>query len=167
MSLHTLFGKDGLDAARLRAVFQIQGQAPAVSPESAAQKEIVTHRVDCLRHLRRVDEVLRACTVSVRPLVESGQTDIASVAAVRASLRTRLGELEVLCLNPLLFHSMVTFDLVDGLKEKLSYFYGLLEGDPTIALSYWKNEVKRELKLALTAIFQESERLEANVCLEA
>ena len=39
----------------------------------------------------------------------------------------------------------------------------LLEGDARIALSYWRNEVTRELGLALTAIFQESERLEANV----
>jgi len=163
MSLHTLFGKDDLDAARLRAVFQIQGQAPVGSPESAAKQEMMTHRVDCLRHLRRVDEVLRACTVSARPLDESRQTDVAASASVRASLRTRLAELEQLCLSPLLFHSKVTFDVVEGLKEKLSYFYGLLEGDAKVALSYWRNEVTRESKLALTAIFQESERLEANV----
>jgi hypothetical protein len=99
----------------------------------------------------------------VRPLVEGKLTDIGAAASVRASLRARLGELEVLCLNPLLFHSKVTFDVVDRLKERLSYFYGLLEGDAKIALSFWKNEVSREMKLALTAIFQESERLEANV----
>lgn len=163
MSLHTLFGKDGLDVARLRAVFQIQGQAPSEALESAAQKEIVCHRVDCMRHLSRADEVLRACTVAARPLVEAGQTDVATAASVRASLRTRLGEMEMLCLNPLRFHSQITFDIVDGLKQKLSYFYGLLEGDAKVALSYWKNEVTRELKLALTAIFQESARLEANV----
>ena len=163
MSLHALFGKDDLDAARLRAVFQIQGQAHADTEESVAQKEIITHRVDCLRHLLRVDEILRACTISARPLVESGRTDVATSAALRASLRARLGELEQLCLNPLLFHGKVTFDVVDGLKEKLSYFHGLLEGDGKVALGYWKNEVTRELKLALTAIFQESERLEANV----
>ena len=163
MSLHTLFGKDDLDTTRLKAVFQIQGQGTAESPEAAAQSEMITHRVDCLRHFRRADEVLRACVVSARPLVEGNQTDIATAASVQASLRTRLGELEVLCLNPLLFHSKVTFDVVDGLKEKLSYFCGLLEGDGKVALSYWKNEVNREMKLALTAIFQESERLDANV----
>src|SRR5262249_14688057 len=57
MSLYALFGKEGLDAARLSAVFQIQGQAPSAEPESVAQKEMITHRVDCLRHLRRGDEV--------------------------------------------------------------------------------------------------------------
>lgn len=163
MSLHTLFGKDELDAARLKAVFQIQGQPHVETEESVAKREIITHRVDCLRHLRRADEVLRACTVSARPLVQAGQTDSATSAAVRAALRSRLGELEQLCLNPLLFHSKVTFDVLDGLKEKLSYFYGVLEGDSKVALAYWRNEVTRELKLALTAIFQESERLEANV----
>ena len=69
----------------------------------------------------------------------------------------------LICLRPLLFHGKVTFDVVDGLKEKLSYFYGLLEGDGKVALSHWRNEVSRDMKLALTAIFQESERLEANV----
>lgn len=84
-------------------------------------------------------------------------------ATVRESLRARLGELDALCLNPLMFHSKVTFDVIDGLKDKLSYFYGLLAGDPKVAFGFWKSEVTRELKLALTAIFQESERLEANV----
>jgi len=163
MSLHSLFGKDDLDTVRLRAVFQIQGRGADQSLEAAAQSEMITHRVDCLRHFRRVDEVLRACVVSVRPLVEGNKADPASTGSVRGSLRARLGEIEMLCLNPLLFHSKVTFDVVDGLKEKLSYFYGLLEGDGKIALSYWKNEVSREMKLSLTAIFQESERLEANV----
>jgi len=50
-----------------------------------------------------------------------------------------------------------------SLKESLSYFYGLLDGDGKVALSYWRNEVSRETRLALTAIFQESERLDANV----
>jgi transcriptional regulator with AAA-type ATPase domain len=163
MSLHALFGKADLDADRLRAVFQIQIQSRAETEESLAKNEIVTHRVDCLRHLRRVDEVLRACVVSSRPLFDSGQPDSATAAAVRASLRARLGELEQLCLNPLLFHSQVTFDVVDVLKERFSYFSRMLEGDLKVALGYWKNEVTRELKLALTVIFQESERLEANV----
>ena len=163
MSLHSLFGKDDLDAARLKAVFQIQGQGIVENPEFAAQNEMIAHRLDCLRHFRRADEVLRACVVSARPLVEANKTETATAASVRASLRTRLGELEVLCLNPLLFHSTVTFDVVDRLKEKISYFCGLLEGDAQIALSYWKNEVSRDMKLALIAMFQESERLEANV----
>src|SRR6185295_15197492 len=161
-SLHALFGKDDLDVARLRAVFQIQGQLPEIEATRSVN-EIVMHRVDCLRHLQRVDEVLRACVVSARPLSEAGQADVAAASAVSASLRTRLTELEALCLRPLMFHSQVTFDVVDAVKDKLSYFYGLLDGDGTIARSYWKNEVTRELKLALTSIFQESERLEANV----
>ena len=161
-SLHALFGKDDLDVARLRAVFQIQGQLPEIE-ETRSVNELVMHRVDCLRHLQRVDEVLRACVVSARPLSEAGQIDAATASAVSASLRTRLTELEALCLRPLMFHSQVTFDVVDAVKDKLSYFYGLLEGDGRIAQGYWKNEVTRELKLALTSIFQESERLEANV----
>jgi DNA-binding NtrC family response regulator len=162
-SLHALFGKDDLDVARLRAVFQIQGQLPEEGEQSKAANELVMHRVDCLRHLQKVDEVLRACVVSARPFTDAGRTDPATAASVASSLRTRLTELEALCLNPLKFHSKVTFDLVDAVKEKLSYFYGLLEGDGKVAGSYWKNEVARELKLAMTAIFQEHERLEANV----
>lgn len=163
MSLHSLFGTDDLDATRLKAVFQIQGQVAGDSPEDVAQKELTTHRVDCLGHLRRVDELLRACTVSAKPLADLGQTDSATAAVVRTALRTRLGELEVLSLSPLLFHSKVTFDIIEALKERLSYFCALLEGDGKVAQSYWKTEVRRELRLALTAIFQESARLEANV----
>jgi hypothetical protein len=32
------------------------------------------------------------------------------------------------------------FDVEDAFKEKLLYFYGLLDGDGDVALSYWKNE---------------------------
>ena len=52
---------------------------------------------------------------------------------------------------------------MDALKENLSNFYGLLDGDGKVALSYWRDEVSREMRLALTAIFQESERLDANL----
>jgi DNA-binding NtrC family response regulator len=164
MSLHSLFGKDDLDAARLKAVFQIQTQGASEDrSESAARNEMITHRIDCLRHFRQADEVLRACVVSARPLVDDNQASNEISASVAESLRARLGELEVLCLNPLRFHSKIIFNVVDGLRGKISHFCRLLEGDGLVAPSYWKNEVSPDMQLALSAMFQESERLEANV----
>ena len=164
MSLHSLFGKDDLDAARLRAVFQIQTQVASEGrSESVARNEMISHRIDCLRHFRQADEVLRACVVSARPLVEGNQGGNEISASVGQSLRARLGELEVLCLNPLRFHSKVIFNVVDGLRGKISHFCALLEADGMVAPGYWKNDVSPDMQLALSAMFQESERLEANV----
>jgi DNA-binding NtrC family response regulator len=156
--LHALFGKDNLDVERLRAVLQLEGQATTPQQGPASLQEISLHRVECLRHLRRVDEVVRACKVAFRPLRDT-KTERQTAESVQAAIRYRLNELEMLCLRPLLFHSEVAFSVVYRLKGKLSYFHSLLQTDVKDALRYWKNEVSGELKLVLSTIFQEVERL--------
>jgi len=162
-SLYGLFGPKYLDVSKLRAVFQIEGQVPTELDDAKAKKELIMHRVDCLRHLRRIDEVLRACVVSAQPVIDAGETSAIDTGAVEDALKLRLSELEALCMRPLLFHSETTFDVVDGAKEKLSQFTRRLSQDSSEAASYWNKEVARDLKVALSAIFQETDRLESNI----
>jgi DNA-binding NtrC family response regulator len=157
MGMYTLFGKDDVGVEHLNAVFQLQGQAAASGRPSA--DEISLHAVECLRHLRRADEVIRACKVTLRPVVEKRRIDAEAIESVDSPLRHRLSELEVLCMRPLLFHNEVTFSVVHQLKGKLSYFHSLLHSDPKAALSYWRDEVAGQFKLALSAVFGEVERL--------
>ncbi len=163
MSIYTLFGGDGLTAEHLHAVFQLQGQSRGAERASAAEQEIKLHRVECLRHLRRVDEAVRAIKVAMSPTLGEKKPDEASIRSAAATLGDRLREVEVLCMRPLLFGSEVTFSVVNQLKGKLSYFHSLLQKDFQIALSYWKDEVADEFNLTLSAVFREVERLTASV----
>lgn len=159
MNIYTLFGGDRLSVKQLSAVLQLQGQAVAYADSPTREDEINLHRIECLRHLRRVDEVIRACEVALKPVVEDGMRDTHTVKFAQPLLSNHLSELEMLCLRPLLFNSEVTYAVVYRLKGKLSYFYSLIETDTRQAVSYWKSNVLEESKLALSAIFREVEQI--------
>ena len=69
MNVYNLFGKDNLGKEHLEAVFFLQGQGEVRSKKPSPAAGIMLHRVECLRHLRRVDEVVRACKVTLRPII--------------------------------------------------------------------------------------------------
>ena len=161
LNIYTLFGKENIGIEQLDAVFQLQGIGGPPAPGRG--DEFSLHRMECLRHLRRVDEVVRACQVALRPIVEGGKADNYTTASVQASLGQRLGELELLCLRPLLFQSELAFSVIYRLKGKLSYLHGLLGKDVGFALNYWRSDVSEEFKLALSAIFREVEELTGRV----
>jgi DNA-binding NtrC family response regulator len=156
-SVYTLFGRSDLRVDHLKVVFRLEGQESEggkVGPQG-----ISLHRVECLRHLRRVDEVVRATRITLQPVLERKRHDPGAAESVHVSLRERLNELELLCMRPLLFHSEVAFSVVYRLKGKLSYFGSLLKTDGAAALRYWRKEVADEFKLVLTTVFQEVQRL--------
>ncbi len=156
-AVHALFGKDDLRVEHFRAVFQELGQAPASGPLADGREG--ERKIASLRHLRHVDEVLRACQVTVRPVVEERRVNAATFAAVHVTLHHRLHELELLCMQPFLFNSEGTFSAVYGLKGKLAYFHGLLETDTKDALRYWKTQVVGEFNAALSGVLQEERRI--------
>ncbi|MDQ2974880.1 MAG: sigma 54-interacting transcriptional regulator [Acidobacteriota bacterium] len=161
LNIYTLFGKENIGVEQLDAVFQLQGIGGPSEP--ARSDEFSLHRMECLRHLRRVDEVVRACQVALKPIVEGGKLDDYTAASVKASLGQRLGELELLCLRPLLFQSELAFSVIYRLKGKLSYLHNLLGKDVGLALNYWRSDLSEEFKLALSAIFREVEELTGKI----
>ncbi len=158
--LFGLFRADNLSVEQLRWVFLYEGQDHALSGGPAAERDLILHQVECLRHLRRADEVIRATKVSLRPIVEAERLDRETLAAVLPGLDLRLNELDMLCLHPLLFHSEMTFTMVHHLKGKLTYLQGLLQkNDGKEVLRYWKEETAEEFRLVLSTIFQEVDAL--------
>jgi transcriptional regulator with GAF, ATPase, and Fis domain len=158
-TLYNLFGDEGLTADHVRAVFEFEGQARAARAEAVAPSDPGRHRMECLRHLRRADEVVRTTKVTLRPVVSERRTDPDTVSRVLAATARRLGELELLLSRPLLFHRERTYDAVHGLKEGLGSFHRLLERDPQQALLAWERELSGGFKLAQSAIFEEVERV--------
>lgn len=158
-NLYILFGNENLDVEHLQMVFQLQGQTTSEIPPNDSEKGLMYHRVECLRHLRRVDEVVHACKVVLTPVVEMKKEKSRIIRAAQVSLKRHLNELEWLCLHPLLFHSEFTFQLVYRLKGKLSYFMSVLERGHSQAVRFWKRELSQDFQLAVTTLFKEVHQL--------
>ena len=154
-TLHALFGHQALKADHLAWVFYLEGQGALRARQPVSDNAFVLHRAECLRHLKQVEEVIAATRAAVRPLSEGPDAEAETAAAVHNRLRFRLNELDLLCAQPLLFHSDLTFAAINKLKGLLLYFQGLLPVDHAKAREYWHHTVAAEFGLALSVLFKE------------
>jgi len=90
---HTLFTGQILSARHVRAVFQFEGQLDLDQPGPGS--DLRSHPTECLRHLRRTDEVLRAAQIpSVSP--QGALRVPETFTAIANEIETRVQELELL-----------------------------------------------------------------------
>jgi DNA-binding NtrC family response regulator len=148
-SLHSLFGEREISIGHLRAVMDYEGHGDEL-PAGAA--ETSRHRIDCLRHLRRVDEALRACRAALAP-PRSRLAD-ADPALARALLAARVEELARLCAQPLLFHGAALYELVRRLVARLEEHLRAPPRSARAALGR-RRDLDAELALVATALFEE------------
>ena len=177
-SLHALFGTD-VRLEQLRAIFEFEGQMAAgpggpriqeagfprsetAPPEPPSLDEIGLHRVECLRHLRQVDEVLQAWQATVRPVLAARRLKPTRIPQALSSARRRARELEFLCVRPLLFGSKATFSALQGLAVALDAFHALLDRDPAAARATWEEQLEAEIGAAQSAVFEEVRQLLAD-----
>jgi DNA-binding NtrC family response regulator len=151
-SLFGLFGPEQLAARHLHAVFEFEGQAGGGRPEPGSEIEL--HRVECLRHLRRADEVLRAAQVALRP--ETRPDD--AIEDVAATLGHRVSELELLCVSPILFHGEHAYGAVRRVKDRLRELVPALRSQPE-RLRNARADLGPDFGVALTTIFHEVDTL--------
>jgi len=108
-----------LSIDHLRAVLYLEGQSTTVrNALPTVEDPFILHRAECLRHLKQVDEVVRAVQVTVAPVLQQEGTDLTEGSLMQAALGLRLGELDRLCRQPLLFHSEQVFTSVSRLIWK-------------------------------------------------
>lgn len=120
---------------------------------------IDAHRVECLMHLRRTDDALRACEVALRPMSGGKRVPRTMMAQMADVLRRHAGELELLCLHPLLFADGGTFRAVDQFKWGVVDFLHVLQVHPAKARDAWDNPLSRLLQQATNAVFQQVARM--------
>ncbi|OGP79631.1 MAG: hypothetical protein A2Z26_03650 [Deltaproteobacteria bacterium RBG_16_66_15] len=143
-SLHSFFRTGNLRPEYLRAVFLSLGQDVSSRTEPRGRWKAVLREVECITHLRRVEEVVHATGAAFGSFSRKKRTgDGGAVEAVADLLRQRFGELEVLCLQPLLFHKESVFAEVNRFKGSLAFFQGLLQKDAREAVRYLKKDVDR------------------------
>ena len=160
-SVHNLFGKDGIRIEHVRAVLNQNRQVARPHDGHVEIEDVRVHRVQCLRHLRRVDDTLRAAQVRLRDVMKGRSRVPATYEAIAAATEDRVNELEVLCLHPLLFYgpTPTMFTVVRRLKEKLRDFSERMRKEPELALEFWKRELEQDFAYALTMLFEEVDRL--------
>ncbi|MHC4236063.1 MAG: sigma 54-interacting transcriptional regulator, partial [Planctomycetota bacterium] len=158
--LHSLFSGKSMGVEHLNAVFQLQGQVAQLAVSEPAPPSLIDVReVEYGRHLRRVDDAIRACRVTLEPVADATLgIDAELLAGVRAEVQRRLYELDGLC-DPRLFTSEAAFLAVHELKGKLAYFETLLEADSSSAQRHWKLEMAHELDSAQSTIDEEIQLL--------
>ena len=151
-TLHSWYGARDLGLQHLTAVMQFFRQESSTAREPAAMDPIDLHRIECLRHLRTAEEVIRAAKVALRSLDTTKQTSIKIRHAMASTLADRIRELDTLCLKPSLFYSGSTFDAVYQLKGHLMRLHGLLPQRIDDARAYYAENLKRHFGQSVPAI---------------
>jgi DNA-binding NtrC family response regulator len=160
--LYSYVRKGNLRPEILRAVFLSLGQDVSSRPEPRGRWKVALHKVECINHLRRVEEVVHATGAAITSFTRRKRSgDGGAVEAISDLLRQRVGELEMLCLQPLLFHKESVFAEMNRFKGSMAFFQGLLQNDARDAIRYLKKdmdkgmprlkrEIGREIRLLLS-----------------
>lgn len=163
--LNTLFpAKTNLTVDHLLAVFDLEGQSSGhkSEPRKKSGHEQPCSKFECRRHLRRVEDAIRAAEIATLPLTNHCGKNDKVISKVAESLAYRLDELDMLCRYPLRFNDETTFVRVNALKSKLFYLHTLLAtGEVEEALCNWGNSVQEEFAVTLSEVRGEIEAIRA------
>jgi len=113
------------------------------------------HRIECLRHLRRTDEVVHACEQNLKQLADGqplSQQDRSLLAQIRA-------ELQILLSQRLYFHSQETYDAAAQLDSDLDHLLLLAGPDARPQTRFWNSTLAPHLHLAIGRLFGEVQQL--------
>lgn len=153
--LHSLFPIDQPRVENLRTVMFYLRHAD--TGQEVSLQEAGSKRIECLNHLRRVEEVIRATGKAIDPAIKS-RTVKPSFISLRELIRFRLNELEMLC-HPKRFHQKSMFFQAHEFKGKLAFFHSLLEKNGREAKRYWIKEVSPDSRKILAHISKEIKAL--------
>ena len=158
--LNEMFRTNTLTIRHLQTALDIDMEKKTPMEESpACEKEIMLHRAQCLKHLKRVHEVIHAIQFTLQLIFEDHKADRDVPEPDHTSLSFRFHDLEMLCTHPLLFYTQKLFNEISGLKGKINYLLNVLQNDSKGAERYWIVEMAEAFKQALSAIFEEIENV--------
>jgi len=156
-TLNAIFPDDGLKVEQLKFVFNYAGHGFPVTRNDAAEKSMAVVKADCWRHLKKVDDVVHATRQAIQSIMKSQQLDKSAVDSFQETLAWRIGELERLCQERLLFHTEQTFGIVRSFREDITRFQRMLREEVPQAREYWDKTLAGECEAVLSAIFREGE----------
>lgn len=150
-TLFALVGPQGLTRNHVRAWLTAEawavdggrGAPPSVS-------ELKLYPVECVRHLRRADTVMRQAQLPLRDVMNGAPATPGLRHSIATSTMHRVQELETLCETPSLFSG--AFDIIRAVKKMLRAFANMLPSRPDEALAYWKSDLEPAFDSAFAAI---------------
>jgi len=113
------------------------------------------HRIECLRHLRRTDEVVHACEQHLKPLADGQPLN----EQERSLLPQIHAELQILLQHRLFFHSQETYDAVAQLDTDLDQLLLLAGPDSRPQTRFWNGTLAPHLHQAIGRLFGEVQQL--------
>ena len=113
------------------------------------------HRIECLRHLRRTDEVMHACESQLKPLIGGQSLEMQT----RNLLGQTRAELQFLLDSRLLFHSQQTYDAVALLGNDLDHLLALPEDAVRVQFRFFNDSMQPHMHQAIGRIFTEVQLL--------
>lgn len=159
-NLRALFGTRNLTVDHLKALFLLYGYTGGGGREQIRRTAGDLLKIQSFAHLARVEEIVRACEETLKPLMDHNEArndDV--ISSLRESLCFRMNELAILCINPQLFSNEEIFSEVYQLKGKLTYLTSLLQNAPEKAIQYLKRNVTTEFKTLVNDIANKREFL--------
>lgn len=159
VSLYRYTGMGNPTPKHLRTVVWYENQRNLPRLPSGDKLSIDAHRVECLMHLRRADDILRACAVAMQPVLTGKRTNRKALSRAEEALRRHAGELEILCLHPLLFTDNGAFKAVEQFKCGVADLLRVLRTHPAKAKEFWEKQLSSQLREASQAVFQQVDRL--------
>ena len=158
--VHSWFGASKITRDQVSLVMRFYGLQTCPAEDIAEKDSLAFHHIDCLQHLRRTDELVRALKVTLRPVSQAETCDARMLQGLPAVVAERIAEFDQICARPVLFYSPAVFDTVYQLKGRLMSLLELIEGGkPQAVRRYYRQELKPHINLATHTLIQEVERL--------
>jgi transcriptional regulator with AAA-type ATPase domain len=153
-SLNSIYRTDNLRVEHLTELQRYYSVPDAGS--GAEADDPVYHRIECLRHLRRADEVVHACEQQLK-LLADGQP----LSELQRSILLTQGraQLQILLAHRLYFHSQETYDAVAQVDSDLDHLLLLPEHDARPQTRFWNSTLAPHLHQAIGRLFTEVEQL--------
>jgi DNA-binding NtrC family response regulator len=158
-NLKNEFGTRKLCSDHLQVILQGRVRPLAGDAAPAAADELLRHQADCLRHLTRAGDLIRACEIALELLWQGARIDARSTGTILRSLKTPLADLGQSCLHPLLFAREDAYAAVSRLRDTLAGFAGMSRRNLQNRLPACRAALAKKLSSVLAKLFREAERV--------
>ncbi len=163
-SLRTLYPNTGeLRVVHLEDAFYQTGHEDCDRKPLSFISEPKVLRIESLRHLTRIFDVLYATQLAVLPLAKQKRVTQETIEDLQTALELRRQELEIFCKYDKLFNKKALFLKVFNMLGMLMAFQTELNEDPKKARNNWNLELREKMHQVISAVSEEINRMKNKV----
>lgn len=153
-SLNNFFGTRELRREHVSAVFQHFGLVAGYGQRQPGVREPGTLQLECVKNLRRADDVIRACEQALKA------ADGRAFSPQQRDTLTRIRvEMRTLMRNRLCFGSPETWRAVSRVEQDLGRMLDMHAGDGRATSRFRRTVLAPDIERAVSRLFDENQRL--------